>query len=170
MPHRVSRRPSAKAIGWSLFGAVVGLWLSYAVVAGMTQTTKAAPVAHARDASEAAPVSLALTAAPALQVRSTLFTGAQAVTIVKPRHKTHRATKRVRRTVMRPAAPAAPAMTAPAPPPQTTMSNPVQDTTPATPVRSTPAPRPQPKPVAKVSSPATPDFDDSAPSGFDNSG
>ena len=169
----MTTRPPTRALLWSGFGALVGLWLSFAVVAGMTQSTAPRRAAHAAAPPKAAPVGLAISTAPALHVRATVFGAAPAVAIAAPK-PTHR-----HRAAPKPAAPApapapAPAMSAPASPaaqaPITTPATPA----PTTPVQQAPAPRPvrkaQPTLVAKPKPSSGPGFDESAPSGFDNSG
>ena len=71
--------PPIRSLVWSLLGALVALWLGYAIVAGMKHGSAAPqPATHPRPAAETAPVGLALTAAPALRVRSSLFAPARA--------------------------------------------------------------------------------------------
>ena len=85
----MTTRPPTRALLWSGFGALVGLWLSFAVVAGMTQSTASRPATHAVALPSAAPVGLAISAAPALHVRAEVFGSAPAVAIAAPR-PTHR--------------------------------------------------------------------------------
>ncbi|HEX6619234.1 MAG TPA: hypothetical protein VF024_06230 [Solirubrobacteraceae bacterium] len=169
MPDAVTAAPPIRALVWSLLGALVALWLSYAIVAGMKQGSAAAqPAAHPRPAAETAPIGLALTAAPALRVRSSLFGAARVGPVVRhaPRQRA-----RAKAAVAAPAPAPAPAQTAmtPAPVPTTTPA-------PVTPVQATPtpAPRPAPKPQttlkAQPKQPSSGSFDESSPSGFDNSG
>jgi hypothetical protein len=164
----VTAAPPIRSIVWSLLGAVVALWLAYAVVAGMKHGTAAPrPVSHARPASQTTPVGLSLTAAPALRVRSSLFAPGAVAPVVRhaPRHRARAKT----------------AVVAPAPQPVTT---PATTPAPVTPVQTTPTPtptpaprpvatprpqpKPQPKPKPKPSSGGG--FDESSPSGFDQSG
>jgi hypothetical protein len=168
VPDAVTAAPPIRSIVWSLLGAVVALWLAYAVVAGMKHGTAAPrPVSHARPASQTTPVGLSLTAAPALRVRSSLFAPGAVAPVVRhaPRHRAHAKTAAV----------------APAPQPVTT---PATTPAPVTPVQTTPTPtptpaprpvatprpqpKPQPKPKPKPSSGGG--FDESSPSGFDQSG
>jgi hypothetical protein len=177
MPDAMSARPRTNGLLWSGLGAVVGLWIGYAVVAGMAQGTPSPPPTHAQPAPKSAPVGLALTAPPALRVRPALFAAGPVVAIAPPTHRQrHR-----HRAAARPAAAApAPAMSAPAAPTsQAPISNPTTPTAnpaPTTPAQPTPTPAPRPvrqqKPtlVAKPKPKPAPDFDDSTPSGFDNSG
>ena len=167
MPDAVTAAPPIRSLVWSLLGAVVVLWLAYAIVAGMKQgSAPPAPVSPARTAPDTAPVGLALTPAPALRVRSSLFGPPRAGTVVRhaPRHRV-RATSAV-------SAPA-PQTATPAPAPATTPAplTPVQTTptpTPTPPAR--PAPKPRPTLKAQPKQPSGPSFDQSSPSGFDNSG
>jgi hypothetical protein len=168
VPDAVTAAPPIRSIVWSLLGAVVALWLAYAVVAGMKHGTAAPrPVSHARPASQTTPVGLSLTAAPALRVRSSLFAPGAVAPVVRhaPRHRARAKT----------------AVVAPAPQPVTT---PATTPAPVTPVQTTPTPtptpaprpvatprpqpKPQPKPKPKPSSGGG--FDESSPSGFDQSG
>jgi hypothetical protein len=169
VPDALTGAPPIRALVWSLLGALVGLWLGYAIVAGMKQGS-AAPqpaAAHAPPATETAPVGLALTAAPALRVRSSLFGSAPVRTVV--RHAPRRRA-RAKATVAAPA-------------PQTAMaSGPTPVSTPAQtiPVQAAPAPAPAPRPAptpkrqptltAQPKQPSGPSFDQSSPNGFDNSG
>ncbi len=168
MPDAVTAAPPIRSIAWSLLGAVVALWLTYAIVAGMKHGTAAPrPVSHARPASQSAPVELSLTAAPALRVRSSLFAPGRVAPVVRhaPRHRA-----RVRTAVIAPA----PQTATPAPTPATTPApvTPVQATPTPTP---TPAPRPvaKPRPQTLTAQPKHSSgggFDESSPSGFDQSG
>ena len=162
--------PPIRSIVWSLLGAVVALWLAYAIVAGMKHGTVAArPASHARPAAQTTPVGLSLTAPPALRVRSSLFAPGAVAPVVRhaPRHRA-----RAKSAVV--AAAPQPTMT-PAPTPATTPApvTPVQAT--PTPTR-TPAPRPVAKPKPQTTLKAQPKpssgggFDESSPSGFDQSG
>jgi hypothetical protein len=164
----VTAAPPIRSIFWSLLGAVVALWLAYAIVAGMKHGTAAPrPVSHARPAPQTAPVELSLTAAPALRVRSSLFAPGAVAPVVRhaPRHRA-----RAKTAVVAPAP--QPAKT-PAPAPATTPA-------PVSPVQATPTPTPAPRPVAKPRPQTTlkaqpkpssgGGFDESSPSGFDQSG
>jgi hypothetical protein len=168
VPDAVTAAPPIRSIVWSLLGALVALWLAYAIVAGMKHGTAAPrPVSHARPAPQTAPVELSLTAAPALRVRSSLFAPGRVAPVVRqaPRHRARAKTTVVAR--------AQPATTTP--PPATTPApvTPVQATPTPTP---TPAPRPvatpKPKPTltAQPKHPSGGGFDESSPSGFDQSG
>jgi hypothetical protein len=166
VPDAVTAAPPIRSIVWSLLGAVVALWLAYAIVAGMKHGTAAPrPVSHARPASQTTPVGLSLTAAPALRVRSSLFAPGAVAPVVRhaPRHRVRAKTAAV------------------APAPQTAVTAaPAPDPTPApvTPVQTTPTPasRPAAKPRPQTTLKAQPKpssgggFDESSPSGFDQSG
>jgi hypothetical protein len=160
-----TNRPS-RALLWAILGAVVGLWAGYAVVAGVSKGSPQ-PASHgAAVAAAATPVGFALSKAPALQVRRKVMRHKRVHRRAVHRRAVHRRVRHkrvVRRTpVRRVVAPAPPAMT-PAP---------------VTPVQAAPAPRPAPRPApkprpkltAKPTEPARPDFDQSSPGGFDNSG
>ena len=164
--------PPIRSLVWSLLGAVVALWLAYAIVAGMKHGSAAPrPGSQGRAAPQATPVGLSLAAAPALRVRSSLFAPGRAAPVVRhaPRQRS-----RARTAVV---APAPQTAVTTAPPPATTPA-------PVTPVQSTPTPTPTPtpapRPVAKprpqttlTSHPKHPSgggFDESSPSGFDQSG
>ena len=170
MPDAVTAAPPIRSIVWSLLGAVVALWLAYAIVAGMKHGTAAPrPASHARSAPQTTPVGLSLTAAPALRVRSSVFAPGAVAPVVRhaPRHRVRAKT----------------AVVAPAPQ-TTTTADPAPATTPApvTPVQTTPTPTPTPapRPVAKPRPQTTlkaqpkpssgGGFDESSPSGFDQSG
>ena len=156
MPDAVTAAPPFRSIVWSLLGAVVALWLAYAIVAGMKHGTAAPrPVSHTPPASQTTPVGLSLTAAPALRVRSSVFVPGAVAPVVRhaPRHRVRAKTAAV------------------APAPQTTTTAaPAPDPTP------TPAPRPVAKPRPQTTLKAQPKpssgggFDESSPSGFDQSG
>jgi hypothetical protein len=163
----MSAAPPIRSVVWSLLGALVALWLAYAVVAGMKHGTAAPrPASHARLAPETAPIGLSLAAAPALRVRSSVFAPGRVAPVVR-----HAPRQRAR---------AKPAAVAPAP--QTTVTSPPTPvTTPAvTPVQTTPTRTPTPTPVAKPRPQTTlkaqpkpssgPGFDESSASGFDQSG
>jgi hypothetical protein len=166
VPDAVTAAPPIRSIVWSLLGAVVALWLAYAVVAGMKHGTAAPrPVSHARPAAQTTPVGLSLPAAPALRVRSSLFAPGAVAPVVRhaPRHRAHAKTAVV------------------APAPQTALTAapaPVTTPAPVTPVQATPTPAPRPvaKPRPQTTLKAQPKpssgggFDESSPSGFDQSG
>jgi ribonuclease E len=156
----------------SIAAAAVTLWVGYAVVATATRTAPRpavpAPTRHA-----VVPPRLALSAVPALRVRAALLGRAAATApAVHVRHKRATRTKATRRKATRrkASAPASPApqgaMSAPAAPPATPE--------PASAVQAPPAARPAPKPQPRVTATpkrrSPPDFDESAPSGFDNAG
>ena len=168
MPDALTGAPPIRALVWSLLGALVGLWLGYAIVAGMKQGSAARQpaAAHAPPGPETAPVGLALTAAPALRVRSSLFGSAPVRTVV--RHAPRRRA-RAKATVAAPA----PQTVAPGPTP---VSTPAQTIPVQAPPAPAPAPRPAPTPkrqptlTAQPKQPSGPSFDQSSPNGFDNSG
>jgi hypothetical protein len=168
----VTAAPPIRSIVWSVLGAVVALWLAYAIVAGMKHGTAAPrPVSHARPAPQTTPVDLSLTAAPALRVRSSLFAPGAVAPVVRhaPRHRVRA------KTAVVPPAPRTALTAAPAPATTPAPVTPVQATPTPTP---TPAPRPvakprpqttlKPQPKPKPSSGGG--FDESSPSGFDQSG
>jgi hypothetical protein len=170
VPDAVTAAPPIRSIVWSLLGAVVALWLAYAIVAGMKHGTAAPrPVSHARSAPQTTPVGLSLTAAPALRVRSSLFAPGAVAPVVRhaPRHRV-----RAKTAVVAPA-PQTTTTAAPAPDPTPAPVTPVQTTPTPTP---TPAPRPVAKPRPQTTLKAQPKpssgggFDESSPSGFDQSG
>jgi hypothetical protein len=168
VPDAVTAAPPIRSVVWSLLGALVALWLAYAVVAGTKQGSPTPPPAsHARPAPQTAPVGLALTAAPALRVRSSLFGAAGSAPVVR-----HAPRRRARATSV-----------VAAPAPQTAMTaqpTPAETPAPVTPVQTTPTPTPAPRPAAKPRPQTTltakpkpssgGGFDESTPSGFDNSG
>jgi hypothetical protein len=170
VPDAVTAAPPIRSLVWSLLGAVVALWLGYAIVAGTKQGSAAPPpAAHAPTAPATTPVGLPLTPAPALRVRSSLFAPGRVAPVVRhaPRHRA-----RARSAV---AAPAPQTATTSAPAPVTTPApvTPVQATPTPTP---TPAPRPaaRPKPQTTLTAKPKPSsgggFDQSTASGFDQSG
>lgn len=172
MPDAVTAAPPIRSLVWSLLGALVALWLGYAIVAGMKQPSAAPqPATHPRPAAETAPVGLALTAAPALRVRSSLFGPARAGIVIRhaPRQRA-----RAKAAV---SAPAPQTAMTPAPTPAPT---PAATPAPVTPVQATPTPTPAPRPAAQPRPQTTlkaqpkpssgGGFDESSPSGFDNSG
>ena len=168
MPHAVTAAPPMRSLVWSVLGAVVALWLAYAIVVGMKGGTAAPrPTSHARPAAATTPVGLSFAAAPALRVRSSLFAPGRVAPVVRhaPRHRAR----------VKTAAVAAAPRTRTPPAPDTTSA-------PVTPVQAkpTPTPTPAPRPVAKprpqptLTSHPKPSsgggFDESSPSGFDQSG
>jgi hypothetical protein len=175
VPDAVTAAPPIRSLVWSLLGAVVVLWLAYAIVAGMKQgSAPPAPVSPARTAPDTAPVGLALTPAPALRVRSSLFGPPRAGTVVRhaPRHRA-RATSAVSAPAPQTATPAPAPATTPAPltPVQTTPTpTPTPRPTPNPTPPARPAPKPRPTLKAQPKQPSGPSFDQSSPSGFDNSG
>jgi hypothetical protein len=169
VPDAVTAAPPIRSLVWSILGAVVALWLAYAIVAGMKHGTAAPrPASHARPAPQTAPVALSLTAAPALRVRSSLFAPGRVAPVVRhaPRHLA-----RAKSAALAPAPQTA--MTTPPAPATTPSVTPVQATATPTP---TPAPRPAAKPRPQTTLKAQPNpssgpgFDESSASGFDQSG
>jgi outer membrane biosynthesis protein TonB len=160
VPGAVSSLRPTSAVLTAILVAAVSLWAGFAVVAGATRSSPG-PAAPAQTRPEVAPPHLTLTAAPALRVRPALLERAPA-----------------RATVLAARPAPAPAKSAhPSPAPATAMSAPASP--PAAPepsrtVQPSPSPRPAPKPqptrTAAPSHPAGPDFDQSQPDGFDNSG
>jgi hypothetical protein len=163
-----TNRPS-RALLWAILGVVVGLWAGYAVVAGVSKGSPQRASHGAAVAAAATPVGFALSKAPALQLRRKVM-----------RHKrVHRRAvhRRVRHKRVVRRAPAR-RVVAPAPPAMSIPATPAATPAPVTPVQAAPAPRPAPRPApkprprltAKPTEPARPDFDQSSPGGFDNSG
>jgi hypothetical protein len=148
-------RPSGSLVG-AIVAAVVSLWLGFAVVAGVTGATPRT-VAPAQPIREAAPVGgFALHPAPALRVRWALLERAPATATTAPASPAPMST---------PASSAADAATsAPATPESAGAAEPAPSPRPA------PAPKPQPRLTAAPTHGSGPDFDESAPGGFDNSG
>jgi hypothetical protein len=170
VPDAVSAAPPIRSVFWSLLGALVALWLAYALVAGMKHGAAAPrPASHARPAPQTTPVGLSLTAAPALRVRSSLFGPGAVAPVVRhaPRHRA-----RAKAAVVAPA-PQTAVTAAPAPATTPAPVTPVQATPTPTP---TPAPQPVAKPRPQTTLKARPapssggGFDESSPSGFDQSG
>jgi hypothetical protein len=168
-----TNRPS-RALLWAILGAVVGLWAGYAVVAGVSKGSPQ-PASHgAAVAAAATPVGFALSKAPALQVRRKVMRHKRVHRRAVHRRAVHRRVRH-KRVVRR-----APArrVVAPAPPAMSIPATPAVTPAPVTPVQAAPAPRPAPRPApkprpkltAKPTKPARPDFDQSSPGGFDNSG
>jgi hypothetical protein len=174
VPDAVTATPPIRSLVWSLLGAVVALWLGYALVAGMKQgSTAPPPASHARPAAPTAPVGLTLTAAPALRVRSSLFVpGRVAPPVVRhaPVHRS-RATSAVaaRAPQTTTTAPAPAATPAPVTPVQTTPT-PTPTPAPAPTPRPAPKARPQTTLTAQPKHPSGGSFDQSSGSGFDQSG
>jgi hypothetical protein len=164
--------PPIRSLVWSALGAVVALWLAYAIVAGTKHATAAPrPASRERTAPQTTPVGLSLAPAPALRVRSSLFAPGRVAPVVRhaPRHRARAKTAVV--------APAPQTAVTPSPSPATTTSpvTPVQATPTPTPTPP-PAPRPVAKPRPQTTLKAKPKpssgggFDESSPSGFDQSG
>jgi hypothetical protein len=161
----ISLRPTP-ALLKAMAAAVVCLWLSFAVVAGAIRTSPRAPAARAATpARESGPIGLALRPAPALQVRRALF--ATSVYRARPRPASHRQRRRVAAAALPAQAAPAPAMSAPVATPAPTVA--VQ-APPADAPKTRPAPKPRPVLTAEPKHPSAPDFDESAPVGFDNAG
>jgi len=169
VPDAVTAAPPIRSLVWSLLGAIVALWLAYAIVAGMKQgSAPPAPASHARTAPQTTPVGLALTPAPSLRVRSSLFGPARARTVVRhaPLHRA-RAKSAASAPAPQTATPPPAPVTTPAPPtPAQTTPTPTPTPTPS----AQPAPKPRPTLKAQPKQPSGPSFDESSPSGFDNSG
>jgi outer membrane biosynthesis protein TonB len=172
-----SLRPSPALLG-ALAAAVVGLWLGWAVAAGVTQSDPLRATGAAAG-TDAAPVGLELTPAPALRVRPLLLKHA-ADAIAQPPAPTPSAPMPARSAPTRSAPP--PAASAPATPQATPEPAAPVPPSPAAPVEQAPAPAPQPTPkprrapkpqptlTAQPKRSSSPDFDESAPSGFDTAG
>jgi hypothetical protein len=164
---------SAARPGTAILGAIAAtlfaLWLSYAVAAGLLQSAR--PASGAAQTPQAAPIGLALTPAPELRMRPALGKhAAEARTIARPVASAPapaRATAPPAKSAPPPAAMSAPspAATTPAPDPPAQQAPPPKPT--PTPK---PAARPRPTPAARPTKPASPDFDDASPSGFDTAG
>jgi hypothetical protein len=164
--------PPIRSLVWSVLGAVVALWLAYAIVVGTKHGTAAPrPASRERTAPQTTPAGLSLAPAPALRVRSSLFAPGRVAPVVRhaPRHRARAKTAVV--------APAPQTAVTASPSPATTPSpvTPVQATPTPTPT-PTPAPRPVAKPRPQTTLKAQPKpssgggFDESSPSGFDQSG
>jgi hypothetical protein len=166
--------PPIRSLVWSVLGAVVALWLAYAIVAGTKHGAAAPPPAsHEGTAPQTTPAGLSLAAAPALRVRSSLLAPGRAAPVVRhaPRHKA-----RAKTAVVAPA-PQTAVTTSPSPATTPSPVTPVQATPSPTPTPTpTPAPRPVAKPRPQTTLNAQPKpssgggFDESSPSGFDQSG
>jgi hypothetical protein len=144
----------------AIAAAAVTLWVGYAVVAAATRTAPRpaapAPVRHA-----VAPPRLGLSAVPALRMRLALLERAAATAPVVPARP--RPTAPTTESASHERAAAASATTsAPATPAPTGAVQP--------PPAARPAPKPRPRLTAQPKRPSSPDFDESAPSGFDNAG
>ncbi|HEX6696088.1 MAG TPA: hypothetical protein VF080_04815 [Solirubrobacteraceae bacterium] len=164
--------PPIRSLVWSVLGAVVALWLAYAIVVGMKHGAAApGPASHERTAPQTAPVGLSLAPAPALRVRSSVFAPGRAAPVVRhaPRHKARAKTAVVARV------PQTAVTTSPSPDSTPSPVTPVQ-ATPTPTSTPTPAPRPVAKPKPQTTLKAQPKpssgggFDESTPSGFDQSG
>ena len=152
------RRPTAALVG-VIVGALVGVWVGYALVAGATGSGPR-PAASAPSTPVAAPTSLTLNALPELRVRRALLKRALANATVAPAP-----------TVAAPAPVVAMSAPAPQPPAETTSTPAEPAPAPSQPAPSPPpAAGPQPTVTAQPKRPSGPDFDESAPSGFDNAG
>jgi hypothetical protein len=168
-------RPGTAILG-AIAATLFALWLSYAVAAGLLQSAR--PASDATQTPQAAPIGLALTPAPELRIRPALGEhAAEARTIARPVASAPapgRATAPPAKSAPPPAATSAPppaAMSAP-PAPAATTPAPDPPAQQAPPPKSTPKPaaRPRPTPAARPTKPASPDFDDASPSGFDTAG
>ena len=164
MPDAVSAQLTTRRLAVSIAAAVLSLWLGFAVAAGVDNPAPSPP-ASAPAGHEAAPTRLVLRTAPALRVRPALLEHAAAAPTAP------------RAAMREPTAP--PKTTEPQTPtsvPEPRVATPPAATpqpTPTTvqPVRSSPpAPKPRPTTVTAPKQPAKPDFDESAPGGFDTSG
>ena len=146
--------------------AVVSLWLGFAVVAAVTATAPRT-AAPAQPIREAAPMSgLALSPAPALRVRWARLERAPATATTAPASP---APMSAPASSAADAATGGPAATsAPVTPPATPEPAGAAEPTPSP--RPAPAPKPQPRLTAAPTDGSGPDFDESAPGGFDNSG
>jgi len=174
VPDAMTAAPPIRSLVWSLLGAVVALWLAYAIVAGTKQSAAAPPVSHAPAAPATAPVGLSLTPAPALRVRSSLFAPGRVAPVVIRHARRHRARAK---SAAAPPAPQTTTTSAPAPVTTSAPVTPVQAMpTPAPTPTPTPAPRPAAKPKPQPTLTAQPKrssgggFDQSSASGFDQSG
>lgn len=143
----------------AMAAAALGLWVGFAVVAGGSRTAPR-PASHAQPprARGVAPISLGLSPAPTLRVRPALFRLAPARAAAAP-------------------APSTAVSRAPSPAPAPSTSSSAARAPAAEPARAVqpttsprPAPKPRPTPTAAPRQPSGPDFDESAPGGFDNSG
>lgn len=151
----------------SIVTALVSCWICFAVVASATRSS-ARPAVSARQAGRkaawAAGPTVTLSPVSALRMRSTLIDRTPASRrLVLRRHRTPAPAAAID---MAASPNTAPAMSTPAAPPATPA--PVSDAPPAQSPRSAPTPRPTVTAAPKHA--ATPDFDQSQPSGFDTSG
>jgi hypothetical protein len=166
VPDAVSAPLTTRRLGVSIAAAVLSLWLGFAVAAGVDNPAPSPPAS----AQQAAPTRIGLRTAPALRVRPALLVPAAATaTATAPRAAMRAATPRPapRPVSIAPRTPtSAPASPAVKPPAATR-----QPASAVQPARfSSPAPKPRPSPVAAPKKPSKPDFDESAPGGFDTSG
>jgi hypothetical protein len=158
VPDVSSVRPGS-ALLWAILVAGVSMWISFAIVASATRISPR-PAVPARARPEAAPIGLALSAAPALRLRATL--------------REHSAASPTALSAQ--PAPAAPSAPAPAPASARTPS--AAPAAPKKPTTVPQAPSSSPRPTAGPQTRRTPeprrspppDFDESAPAGFDTSG
>jgi hypothetical protein len=166
-------RPGTAIVG-AVVATVLALWLSYAVAAGLMQG--APGPSGAPQSLGAAPVGLTLTPVPELRMRPALHkraAEARAIAQPAPPRSVRAATSARPAKEGAPAQAPPPAMSAP-PAPATTTPAPQSPVTQAPAATPTPTPKVAPKPrptlAAHPIKPARPDFDESAPSGFDTSG
>jgi hypothetical protein len=169
MPGTVTSMPRGRAVLGATVAAAMSFWICFVIVASARRSSPR-PTAAAQPVRQAPAVSLALHALPDLRVRAVLLRHA-------PRSKRHapRHARRVRHTRhhhrRRAAARSAPAQ---APAPATSApAEPAHDPAP-THTTSAPAPRPvaraRPRPTAAPKRPSRRGFDQSRPTGFDNTG
>jgi hypothetical protein len=160
----VSSPRATRGLVSAIAAAAVTLWVGYAVVAAATRTAPR-PVAPAPTRHAVTPPRLGLSEVPALRVRAALLERAAATAPV-----VHVRPRRAARTKTRASASPArqPAMGAPTP----ARATPAPTSAVQPPPAARPAPQPQPPPrrTAQPKRPSPPDFDESAPSGFDNQG
>ena len=157
MPDVVSSRRLTPAVFGAIVAAAVSLWVGFAVVAGATRTAPR-PATHAQPVrGSSAAISLGLSSVPALRARPALFRLAPAMATAPPAPPT--------------AVSAAPSSES-VEPTRTPASTPEPShaVQPAPAPAPRPAPKPRPSPAAEPKHPSSPDFDESAPGGFDNSG
>ena len=156
-------------VSGAIAATVVALGLSYVVTAGLMPSAQ--PAAGGAPAPKGTAPGLALTRAPELRARPALFRAAPA--IAQPAPSTAMATGPAEDPPAPPAT-AEPSTSAPAP----TGTAPSTTPAPAVPDQSEPAaapaakPKPKAKPTLSVqpATPSRPDFDETAPGGFDSSG
>jgi outer membrane biosynthesis protein TonB len=151
-------RPSGSLLG-AILAAVVSLWVGFAVVAGATRTAPR-PATHAQPVRGSAAINLGLSSVPALRARPALFKLAPASATAPPAPPTAMSAAPSPESVEPTSTPAAPAAT----------PEPAHAVQPSPAPAPRPAPKPRPSPAAEPKHPSGPDFDESAPGGFDNSG